>query len=128
MTTSHRERLLQTEGPRTVVAQKSDKRRGGKTRDQRSLQAVLHQLLLLVPGLHHEQRADDAQGLQQQGDVLAVLHADHVGLLQCHHQLTDAVVLPVQKAEHLAHQVLHGDEVFLRPAPHGRCNQLLQVV
>ena len=121
-------RLLETEGPRTVVTQQSDKCRGGKTRDQRSLQAVLHQLLLLVPSLHHEQRADDAQGLQQLGDVLTVLHADHIGLLQRHHQLTNAIVLPVQKAEHLTHQVLHGDEVFLRPAPHGHCNQLLQVV
>ena len=93
-----------------------------------SLETVLHQLLLIMACLYHQQRTDDAQGFQQLVDVLSVLHADHIGLLQGWHKLPGAIVLTVHQAEHLAHQVLHGDEVLLRPPHHGGGDQLLHVV
>ena len=88
--------------------------------------ALDHEGLLLGAHLDDEQRADLAEALEQRGGVGHGAGADGVGPGQRAAQLAQRVVLPVQQAEHGAHQLRALDEGLLRPVHHGLRDQLLQ--
>lgn len=90
-------------------------------------ESVNHQLLLLFAHADGQQGADLSQGGQEVDGVQDGGGADGVGLPHGPQQLPDAVVLPPQQAEHLAHQLRVLDVTLLSPADHRLGDQLFEV-
>lgn len=90
-------------------------------------ESVNHELLLFFPHADRQQRSDLTEGGQEVDGVLHRGGADGVCLPHGPEQLPDAVVLPPQQAEHLAHELWVLDVTLLGPADHRLRDQLLQI-
>lgn len=88
--------------------------------------ALNHEPLLLWAHLDDEQRADLTQTLQQVHGVVDGDGVDGVRLGEDAHEFAEPVVLPVEEAEHHAHQLGVLDEGLLGPVDHCVGNKLLQ--
>lgn len=88
--------------------------------------ALNHESLLLWAHLDNQQGTDLAQTLEKVHGVLNRYGIDGIGFGQCSNQLAQAVILPVEQAEHQPHQLGVLNEWFLCPVDHGVGDQFLE--